>query len=258
VRILPGFGNKLKYKRLAMGLSLKDAARKVKVNHKQLKALEEEEILSFAGKDRAADLLIKCASAFGLNQAELLSDLDLLWSDANTAKAYLQQRFQKQHRGRFFKDRRPAVYGAVAAAAVLFLSAGGYLCWIGAAGGGGTFVDLLASSADGDRQSGRVMEKGNSIKEAVPGEASLLPDEADPAEEFPADPVHHEEIDRERLLGMEAEEGLIPAIGGGSIISTPRTGGSRSISCIGLLILASALFFLRGRLVSGLPPPGIR
>ncbi|MGM0651601.1 MAG: helix-turn-helix domain-containing protein [Bacillota bacterium] len=126
---LPGIGNKLRIKRLALGLSLKDVSRKTRIKQKALEALEEEEILKFKDKVDVLEHIKSYASALGLNSTEVLADFEKLWSDSSTAKAYMQQQYNRENRFAFLKEQKFLSYGAVIAAFALFLSFGGYLFW---------------------------------------------------------------------------------------------------------------------------------
>ncbi len=125
---MAAFGYKLRHKRMAMGLSLKDAAKQAKIKQKYLKALEDEDVLKFSDKAKIIVLIRQYAYVLNLDEKEVLNDFNILWSDSSTAKAYLQQSFSKNKKG-VLGERKVFAYGSVALAALLFLSVGSYLVW---------------------------------------------------------------------------------------------------------------------------------
>ncbi|GEM_PF-4627211 len=125
---MASFGDKLRYKRMGMGLSLKEASKKAKIKQKHLKALEEENLLIFSDKESIIELIKKYAPVVGIDQVELIDDFNVLWTDSRMAKAYLQQSFNKQKTYNLGLERIP-VYGTIILAAALFLSVGGFLVW---------------------------------------------------------------------------------------------------------------------------------
>jgi len=146
---VPGFGNKLMLKRLAKGLSMKEAARESGLKQRDIRALEEEEILRFKDKDQIAESLTRYGKALGMNRIELLTELDALWSDSSTAKAYLQQKYNRPGWRLFLQDNPLVAYGAVVAVAVMALTVGGYLYWSGIDQPGGA-AGLTAAPLAGD------------------------------------------------------------------------------------------------------------
>jgi len=127
---LSGFGNKLMLKRLAMSLSIREVARKSGLKQKQIKALEDEDVLRFKDKKQADEAIKAYAAALGLNQAEIVSDLNLVWSDSSTAKAYMQQKY-KQEKSNIFTGNQAVKYGLLLAGLVVLIGAGGYYYWFG-------------------------------------------------------------------------------------------------------------------------------
>jgi len=126
---LPGLGSKLRIKRLALGLSLKDASRKTRIKQKELDALEEEEVLKFKDKETALDQVKTYSAVLGLDRSEILADFESLWSDSNTAKAYMQQQHKRENRFAAFREQKLLGYGAAVAAAAILLSVGGFMFW---------------------------------------------------------------------------------------------------------------------------------
>ncbi len=126
---MPGIGNKLRVKRLSLGLSLRDASKKTRIKQKELEALEEEEVLRFKDKETAVEHVKTYAGFLDLDHTEILSDFENLWSDSSTANAYMQQQHDRENKFSALKDNKLMGYGAVVAAVALFLSVGGYLFW---------------------------------------------------------------------------------------------------------------------------------
>ena len=126
---MPGLGSKLRIKRLALGLSLKDVSRKTRIKQKELEALEEEDVLRFKNKEIALDHIKTYSAALGLDRSEILTDFESLWSDSSTAKAYMQQQHKRENRFAAFREQKLIGYGAAVAAVAIFLSVGGYLFW---------------------------------------------------------------------------------------------------------------------------------
>lgn len=126
---MPGLGNKLRIKRLAMGLSPRDAAKMSGIKQKYVWALEEEDVLKFPDKDAVVESIEAYSSALGLEIAEMTGEFEKLWSDAGTAKMYMQQKYNRKGFFAIFGENKTLGYGAIALAAVLFLSLGGYMVW---------------------------------------------------------------------------------------------------------------------------------
>lgn len=126
---MPGLGSKLRIKRLALGLSLKDVSRKTRIKQKELEALEEEEILKFKDKESALDHVKTYSAALGLDRSEILTDFEYLWSDSTTVNAYMQQQHKRENRFAAFREQKLLGYGAAVAAVAIFLSVGGYVFW---------------------------------------------------------------------------------------------------------------------------------
>ena len=157
---MPGFGSKLRIKRLALGLSLRDASKKAQVKQKYILALEEEEILRFKEKEKVIELVNTYAPAIGLDRTELLNDFENLWSDSSTAKIYMQQKYNKQSRLNYFRDQKMAGYGVVLCVVVLLISAGGYFYWTGFSANGdqeGLYAAVIKEPgvSEGEKKPGR-------------------------------------------------------------------------------------------------------
>ncbi len=123
------FGTKLRIKRLAMGLSLKEVSKKTKIKQKHLMDLEEEDILRFSDKEKIIELTRVYAAMLNLDCTELLSDFEKLWSDSGTANMYMQNKHNNRRRFNIFGSHKLAAPAAVVAVLMLILLSGSYLYW---------------------------------------------------------------------------------------------------------------------------------
>lgn len=234
---MPGFGSKLMLKRLSKGYSIKDAAKESGLKQKQIKSLEAEEILRFGDKEEIAGLLKKYAVAMGLDESELLRDLDFIWSDSSTAKAYMQQKYKKQGGGKLFGENPALGYGAAVAALVLFLSVGGYFYWNGFSGRDDS-RNLYSSPPEAGLEAKSSEQMGNG-----PG------DEETPAEDESVLTANNGQESEEPGLADTVSENTAaveevpepPAQGGEESVSLPRSGGFSYMLWIGLLTFCTGL-----------------
>jgi cytoskeletal protein RodZ len=240
---VPGFGSKLMLKRLALGFSLRDAAKISGLKQKELRALEDEDLLRFRDKDQIAELLIIYAATLDLNKTEIKKDLELVWSDASTAKNYMQQEYNNSKKVNIFGSNPLIGYGIAVGAAVLLLSVGGYFYFNNIAGGQGPLQE----------QFGLVTNDGH---EPVPAATQTQPDLSGSNEqaEHSTIPVSQDESAAESNNSgvLEVTEPIEPAehvAAGESSDGLPRASGSSYILWVGLLT------FLTGLLLFGLPSP---
>ena len=242
---MPGFGSKLMLKRLAMGYSLRDASRMSGLNQKQLRALEDEDLLRFRDKDHISEKLITYAAALDISKAEIQKDLELVWSDSNAAKNYMQQKYNKSRKGKHFGDNPLVGYGLAVGAAVLLLSFGGYFYWNNVAGGQGPAQNQYSAAAVDS------YETASADAQTSLDNAEDLSGSAEQAEQSTG-PVLQNENAAEGNDGVVSEvpetidSTEFAAIGEGSA-DLPRASGTRYLLWVGLLT------FLTGLLLFGLP-----
>lgn len=144
---MPFMGEKLRYKRMSQGLTIKEVAKKSKTKKRHLEALEKEDVLIFKDKQTIIEILKKYAAVLELDQEEIMEEFEHLWSDSSTAKAYLQKKYKRGSRTVFCGDKRMIAYGAAAVFAALFLSVGGFMIW-GGLGLNGDNSELLTYSTE--------------------------------------------------------------------------------------------------------------
>ncbi len=243
---MPGFGSKLMLKRLALGFSLRDAAKMSGLKQKQLRALEDEDLLRFRDKDHIAELLITYAATLDLNKVDMQKELELVWSDSSTAKNYMQQKYNKSKEGKRFGDNPLIGYSIAVGAAVLLLSVGGYLYWNNIAGGQGPVQNQHSVVADDSHES------VSSDAQTPLDKAEELLGSAEQAEQ-PTGPVLQDENAVEGNNNGAVSE--VPetidltepvAVGEGSA-DLPRASGTSYLMWVGMLT------FLTGLLLFGLP-----
>ncbi len=238
---MPGFGSKLMLKRLALGLSLRDAAKMSGLKQKQLRALEDEDLLRFRDKDHIAERLITYAATLDLNKAEMQKELELVWSDSNTAKNYMQQKYNKSNEGNHFGGNPLVGYSIAVGAAVLLLSAGGYFYWNFFAGGQSPSQDQYGVAAVDSYET-----TSNDSQAALDGV-----EDAEQTEQT-AGPVLQDEnaVEGNNDAVSEVPETTdlteLVAVGEGSA-DLPRASGTSYLMWVGLLT------FLTGLLLFGLP-----
>ncbi len=208
---MPGLGNKLRIKRLAMGLSPRDAAKMAGIKQKYVWALEEEEILKFPDRDAVLESVKAYSGALGLEQAEMLGEFEKLWSDAGTAKIYMQQKYNRKGVFAIIGDNKSLGYGAAALAAVMVLSLGGYMVWGNYFGPGepeDLFIAAPEESVIESVEEAGVIEEGNNNSEAGLQTGTEIEDEEEAKEEVPV------------LIGdsdVDAVPGYTPMTGGYSL-----------------------------------------
>lgn len=208
---MPGLGNKLRIKRLAMGLSPRDAAKMAGIKQKYVWALEEEEILKFPDRDAVLESVKAYSGALGLEQAEMLDEFEKLWSDAGTAKIYMQQKYNRKGVFAIIGDNKSLGYGAAALAAVMVLSLGGYMVWGNYFGPGEPEDHFIAAPEESVIESveeAGVIEEGNNNSEAGLQTGTEIEDEEEAKEEVPV------------LIGdsdVDAVPGYTPMTGGYSL-----------------------------------------
>lgn len=229
---MPGLGSKLRIKRLAMGLSPRDAARQAGIKQKYIWALEDEEILKFSDKTMVADSVKAYATALGLDQAELLSDFEKLWSDAGTAKLYMQQKYNRKGLFAALSENKTLGYGIAAAAAAILIFFGGYLAWGNFINQGGPDDDLAVAVP--------VEETVETATETAPESAPETVPEAAPTESDNDDIIvagadsDSEEADQLTEAQAEPEP---EALTGEENSITPKTGGYRVSVIVGFGLL---------------------
>lgn len=221
---MPGLGNKLRIKRLAMGLSPRDAAKMAGIRQKYVWALEEEEILKFPDRDAVLESVKAYSVALGLEQAEMVDEFEKLWSDAGTAKIYMQQKYNRKGFFAIIGDNKALGYGAAALVVVLVLSLGGYMVWDNYFGPGepeDLFIATPEESVVVSVEEAGVIEEGNNNSEAgLQTDTEIEDEEEATAEEVPV------------LIG-ESDVDAVPGY-------TPMTGG------YGLSYLLAIFAFLIG------------
>ena len=252
---MPGLGSKLRIKRLALGLSLKDVSRKTKIKQKELDALEEEEVLKLKDKETALEHVKAYSVILGLDRAELLADFEKLWSDSSTANAYMQQQHMRENRFAAFREHKLLSYGAVVAVFAILLSVGGYMFWNNFFDSGDPQEYYATSANEVGSEDSAVDELETNDAEDVPvlqeetadddqddigfvadaeaDEAGNRVNENDDDENVPEEPVLDEDVEEEdEQDSVYTEEGL------------PQTGGLAYMIWFGLLtfIIGLALF----------------
>lgn len=240
---MPGLGSKLRIKRLALGLSLKDASRKTRIKQKELDALEEEEMLKFRDKETALDHVKTYSAALGIDRSEILADFENLWSDSSTAKAYMQQQHKRESRFAAFRDNKLLSYGTAVAVTAIILSVGGYMFW-------NNFFDSDEPDHYYATSAGEVNSEETAVEEPEVNDVEDMPvtqeetsyDNDQEEVDYLTDPEEDEVIDRENefeeddpeepLQNEVADEGL------------PQTGGLAYMIWFGILtfIVGLALF----------------
>lgn len=253
---MPFLGEKLRHKRMAMGFSLKEAAKKSGLKRKQAEALEREDVLSFRDKNAVIESLTRYASTLDLGRGEIIDEFEYLWSDSSTAKAYLQRSYGKSGRGIFGTDRKLVDYGVAAVLAALFLSAGGYMIW-GSFGEHDVPDGLIASPVEESEKQdavkkemeGPFIDRENNEVEQVAGEQDKtdpedITRETDPVlvsqnnsekkSEQDKEPEVEPEPDKEQVIADLEEEGE----------SVPRTGGNINLLLTGFSFIVSGLMLL--------------
>ncbi len=245
---MPGFGSKLMLKRLAMGFSLRDAAKMSGLKQKQLRALEDEDLLRFRDKDQIEELLKTYAATLDLNKAEIQKDLELVWSDSSTAKNYMQQEYNKTKKDNLFGDSPLVGYSIAVGAAVLLLSVGGYFYWSNIVGSQGSSSDLYSTAAGDSR------EQTSDNTQTPLDSAELVNDLSGSAEqaEQSTEPVLPDDTTAINNNGAASEaqetfESTEPVALGDSSADLPRASGTSFLLWVGLLT------FLTGLLLFGLP-----
>ncbi len=251
---MAGFGDKLRYKRMGMGLTVKEASKKAKIKQKHLNALEEENVLIFRDKETIIALIKKYAPVLGLDQEEMLADFNALWTDARTAKAYLQQTYKKS-RGLGISFEKVPVYGAVVLAAALFLLVGGYLAWdyitdpsrLGEEAVPGVVADETSPPEDNGERIITAEEQA-----WQDGAGIAIPEETDPGEREYAGAMDREveagnenekeEVTDEDEKVEEIEEDTYKLEQEGEPV--PRTGGNSNLFYTGLYFIISGLLLL--------------
>ncbi len=258
---MPFLGEKLRYKRMAIGLSLKEAAKQSGIKRKYVEALEQEDVLSFRDKKTVIDNLEKYAAVLNLNRDEIMEEFEYLWSDSSTAKAYLQKRYSRGGKNLFSGDRKMIAYGAAVLSAALFLSIGGYLVW--------------GSLSEQAEQAGLTppVEELEEPGPGSPGMEEYLHDEQEPDSEMPletketpvqtaqneldlepdceseepADPAEVEEQDHSEESEKSEPEKKDPDTEFEDIgISVPRTDGNMHLLLTGFYFIASGILLLIG------------
>ncbi len=168
---MPFMGEKLRYKRMSQGLTIKAASKKSKTKKRHLEALEKEDVLVFKDKQTIIEILEKYTAALNLDREEILEEFEHLWSDSSTAKAYLQKKYKRNSRGIFCGDRRMIAYGAAAVFAALFLSVGGFMIW-GGFGLNGVDSELVTYSAENAEEDGTTLDEAGLYVSGEPDEVN--------------------------------------------------------------------------------------
>lgn len=168
---MPFMGEKLRYKRMSLGLTVKAAAKKSKTKKSHLEALEKEDVLVFKDKQTIIEILEKYTAALNLDREEIMEEFEHLWSDSSTAKAYLQKKYKRDSRGIFYGDRRMIAYGAAAIFAALFLSVGGFMIW-GVFGLNGDNSELITTSAENPEEQEANLDEAGLYVSGGPGEVN--------------------------------------------------------------------------------------
>ena len=223
---MPGFGSKLMLKRLALGFSLRDAAKMSGLKQKQLRALEDEDLLCFRDKGQISEMLMTYAATLDLNKAEILKELELVWSDSNTAKNYMQQKYNKSKEGKLFGNNPLVGYSIAVGAAVLLLSVGGYFYWNNIAGGLGP-----------DQNQYSVIENDNREEVSTDAPADLSTG--------PAVQIDNTEEDNNNGASSEVPETIDyaePVAAGEGSADLPRASGTSYLLWVGLLTFLTGLF----------------
>jgi cytoskeletal protein RodZ len=236
---VPGFGSKLMLKRLAMGFSLRDVSNMSGLKQKQLRALEDEDLLRFRDKDQVADLLKAYAATLDLDEAEIQKDLDFVWSDSSTAKNYMQQEYNKSNKGKFFGENPLVGYGIAVGAAVLLLSVGGYFYWNNITGSQDPLQGQYSiasddsvglSSADAETPLDNVEELTGAAEQADHSTGAVLQEE---------NTAEGDSAVSEAQATIEPTESV--DVGEGST-DLPRASGTSYLLWVGLLTFLTGLF----------------
>jgi cytoskeletal protein RodZ len=243
---VPGFGSKLMLKRLALGFSLRDAAKMSGLKQKQLRALEDEDLLRFRDKDHISEMLITYAAVLDLNKAEILKELELIWSDSSTAKNYMQQKYNKSKEGKRFGDNPLVFYSIAVGAAALLLSVGGYFYWNNFVGGQSPVQNQYSvtagdtqesASADAQTPLDDAEERSGSAEQAEQSTGAVLQDE-NAVDTNTNDAVSD---------APETTDFAEPAAVGEGSADLPRASGTRYLLWVGMLT------FFTGLLLFGIP-----
>ncbi len=254
---MSGFGNKLMLKRLAMSLSIKDAARKSGLKQKQIKALEDEDILRFKEKSQADEVLKTYAAALGLDQTEIANDFNLAWSDSSTAKAYMQKQYKKD-KFNIFAGNQALKYGLLLAGLVVLVGAGGYYYWsgldneqhpAGTALPGPTEINSIETSSP-DSETPADMGIENDVAGQLPSDGVNVDEDHSAIEAFAE--AEEEDISPE----IESDDDILSAADNQDIV-LPRSAGNLYLAWIGVLTLVTGLilialtYLLNGRDLTG-------
>ncbi len=242
---MPGFGSKLMLKRLALGFTFRDVAKMSGLKQKQLRALEDEELMRFRDQEQIAGLLTTYAATLGLNKAEIIKDLELVWSDSSSAKNYMQQKYNKSKNSKFFGDNPFIGYGIAVGAAALLLSVGGYFYWNNITGDQSPLQEQTSISADDSSEQA-------SVDTQTPlDSAEDLTGSSDPVDQS-VGPVPQGEsaVEGDNVTVSENPEtndsAALVAVNDSSA-DLPRASGTSYLLWVGLLT------FLTGLLLFGLP-----
>ncbi len=84
-------GTTIKEARRELGLSVEESAAKTNIQVIQIKALEDEDFSIFFDRKQAVKALSSYTKLLKLDIKELTNEFNNAWSDANTAKAYIQE-----------------------------------------------------------------------------------------------------------------------------------------------------------------------
>jgi len=84
-------GTKLKEARRELGLSVEEVAAETGIQVIQIKALEDEDFSIFFDRKQASKVLDFYGKLLKLDSKELTNEFNNAWSDANTARAYIQE-----------------------------------------------------------------------------------------------------------------------------------------------------------------------
>lgn len=218
VSSLPDFGRKLMIKRLSMGFSPGEAAKKAGLRAKDIRALEEEDLLNFPDKKTALEKAGLYASLINYNRQELLNEVANLWSDSSTAKAYLKKKYDRKDPLAFLLTHKAA---ATVAAVVLLLALG-------------SIVYMSSDRQETGSTEPSVVSTPLEVSESPSTEQGIASIEQEPRAEATTekdDAVQSEQMQREEpLITAETETA-----------GTPQTGGVGSWVWLGLFFVSAGL-----------------
>lgn len=259
---MSGFGERFKQKRLEQGLSEKAAAKRAGIKISILRDLEEENILNFKNRDSASDLAASYGVSLGLNEDVLRRDIENLWSDSSTAKAYLQQSYDRKSMLSINKNNKKWLWvGMGSLAATVLLIGGFYYGGIigdqdvselpisapeeevasekapeidqetaveepGTAQDNGTKQDVDHEGVDAEESDG-IAQESVAADDAQPEPVSGSENEAEPVDESVADQVVVADEEDEEINDNASE----------TEVRLPRTGGSCHLFYLGLFLI---------------------